>query len=221
MKKLYFRILILLCPFFMNSQVRIGSISIAPITGTNDIELRVYSYCSQVHHLNNYELTGSTPEHLVNLCYVDTGLLMPTEFTSNITLPNINTTGSQTITVNAYYGFYLGPDQSCTNYIIGPATLTFEAPLTESRMFQLNNNAFELKKVSLYPNPNNGTFSIDLPENADSVALSISDLSGKEVYSMVNYSSGDTIQLKDLSKGLYFVKVMYDQTTETFKFLVQ
>ncbi|MES2411736.1 MAG: T9SS type A sorting domain-containing protein [Bacteroidota bacterium] len=221
MKKLYFRILMLLCPFFMNSQVGIGSISIAPITGTNDIELRVYSYCSQVHYFNNYELTGTTPEHLVNLCYEDTGLLMPTDFTSSITLPNINTTGSQTITVNAYYGFYLSPDQSCSNYIIGPATLTFDAPLTESRMFQLNNNVFELKKVSLYPNPNNGTFSIDLPENADSVALSISDLSGKEVYSMSSYSSDYDIQVNDLSKGLYFVKIMYNQTTETLKFLVR
>lgn len=222
MKKLYFRILLLLCPFFINGQVSIWSpISIVPITGTNDIELRIRSYCSQVHNLNNSEFTGSTPNYNVTLCYIDSGLLMPTDFTSSIILPGINTTGSQTITVNANYGFYLGPDQSCTNYIMGPISLTFDAPLTESRMFQLDNNAFEIRKVSLYPNPNNGSFSIDLPQNTDNVELSISDLSGKKVFSSLNYSSGDTIQLKDLSKGIYIARVVYHHTTEILKFVVK
>ena len=221
MRKIYFIILIVLCPIFMNSQVGIGSISIAPVTGTDDIELRVYSYCSQVHHLNSYELTGTTPEHLVNLCYEDTGLLMPTDFTSSVTLPNINTTGSQTITVNAYYGFYLGPDQSCTNYIIGPATLTFDAPLTESRMFQLDNNAFEIKKVSLYPNPNSGNFTLELPADVEEVQITVTDLSGKKIFNTEHYFSGDAIDLKGLSRGLYFVKVMHYQITETIKFLVK
>ena len=105
MKKLLFRMLLLLFPFYINSQVVIGSITISPITGTNDIDLSIYSYCSQVHRLNNYEITNNTAETIVNLCYEDTGLLMPTNFTSHITLSNINTTGILTVTVTAYYNY--------------------------------------------------------------------------------------------------------------------
>jgi len=222
MKKLLFRMLLLLFPFFINSQVGIGSITISPIAATNDIDLSIYSFCSQVHHLNNYEITNNTAETIVNLCYVDTGLLMPTNFTSYITLANINTTGIQTVTVNAYYNYYLGPTQPCNaNLISGtPTSLTFEAPLTQPRMFTLANNTFELKKVSLYPNPNKGTFSIDLPLKMNNVSLRIYDATGKKIYEIVNYSSGTPIQKNDMAKGLYFANVSTDQTSEILKFVV-
>lgn len=222
MNKLVFRILLLLFPFFINGQVGIGSITISPIAGTNDIDLSIYSYCSQVHHLNNYEITNNTAETIVNLCYVDTGLLMPTNFTSHITLSNINTTGVQTVTVNAYYNYTLGPTQPCNaNLISGtPTSLTFDAPLTQPRIFTLANNTFELKKISLYPNPNKGTFSIDLPVTMNNVSLHIIDLSGKKIFDVTNYSSGTLISINDIAKGLYLVNVNTDQTSEILKFVV-
>ena len=222
MKKLLFRMLLLLFPFYINSQVVIGSITISPITGTNDIDLSIYSFCSQVHRLNNYEITNNTAETIVNLCYEDTGLLMPTNFTSHITLSNINTTGILTITVTAYYNYYLGPTQPCNaNLISGtPTSLTFEAPLTQSRIFTLANNTFELNKVSLYPNPNKGIFSIDLPVKMNNASLHIYDVSGKKIFDVANYSSGTPIQINDISKGLYFINISTDQTSEILKFVV-
>ena len=222
MKKLLFRLLLLLFPFYINSQVVIGSITISPITGTNDIDLSIYSYCSQVHRLNNYEITNNTAETIVNLCYEDTGLLMPTNFTSHITLTNINTTGIQTVTVTAYYNYYLGLTQPCNaNLISGtPTSLTFEAPLTQSRIFTLANDTFEQKKVILYPNPNKGTFSIDLPVKMNNASLHIYDVSGKKIFDVANYSSGTPIQINDISKGLYFINVSTDQTSEILKFVV-
>ena len=222
MKKLLFRILLLLFPFFMNSQVGIGSITISPIAGTNDVDLSIYSFCSQVHRLNNYDITNNTAETIISLCYVDTGLLMPTNFTSHITLSNINTTGIQTITVNAYYNYYLGPTQPCNANIISgtPTSLTFEAPLIQSRIFTLANNTFEQKKVSLYPNPNKGTFSIDLPFKMNNASLRIYDVTGKKILDVATYSSGTPIQINDISKGLYFINVSTDQTSELLKFVV-
>jgi hypothetical protein len=222
MKKLLFRLLLLLFPFFMNSQVGIGSITITPIAGTNDINLSIYSFCSQVHQLNNYEITNNTAETIINLCYVDTGLLMPTNFTSHITLSNINTTGIQTVTVTAYYNYYLGPTQPCNaNLISGtPTSLSFQAPLTQSRIFTLANNTFELNKVSLYPNPNKGIFSIDLPVKMNNALLHIYDVSGKKIFDVANYSSGTPIQINDISKGLYFLNVSTNQNSEILKFVV-
>ena len=222
MKKLLFRMLLLLFPFFMNSQVGIGSITISPIAGTNDIDLSIYSFSSQVHHLNNYEITNNTAETIINLCYVDTGLLMQTNFTSHITLSNINTTGIQTVTVTAYYNYYLGPTQPCNaNLISGtPTSLTFQAPLTQPRIFTLANDTFEQKKVSLYPNPNKGTFSIDLPVKMNNVSLFIYDVTGKKIFEVVNYSSGTPILINDISKGLYFINVSTEQTSEILKFVV-
>jgi hypothetical protein len=222
MNKLLFRILLLLFPFYINSQVFIGSITISPITGTNDIDLSIYSYCSQVHRLNNFEITNNTAETIVNLCYVDTGLLMPTNFTSHITLSNINTAGIQTLTVTAYYNYYLGPTQPCNANIISgtPTSLTFEAPLTQPRIFTLGNNTFEQEKVSLYPNPNKGTFSIDLPLKMNNVSLLIYDVTGKKIFGVVNYSSGTPIQINDISKGMYFIKVSTNKASEIIKFAV-
>lgn len=222
MKRLLFSMLLLIFPLYINSQVGIGSITISPIEGTSDIDFSIYSFCSQVHHLNNYEITNNTAETIVNLCYVDTGLLMPTDFTSHITLSNINTTGIQTVTVNAYYNYYLSPTQPCNaNLISGtPASLTFEAPLTQPRMFTLAKNTFEQQKVSLYPNPNNGTFSINLPVKINNVSLHIYDSTGKKIYEFVNYYSGTPIQINDISQGLYFINVSTDLTSEILKFVV-
>jgi hypothetical protein len=220
MKKNIFRILTLLVPFIINGQVNVGFIEATPITGTNNLNIRINSYCGNVHYLDNYEYSNNSNDFNVNVCYLNTPLLMPTNINSDLILLNANNSGFQNITINTYYKFGFEPINTCSN-LINIYNLSFEGPLTQSRIFTLNNTIFETKKVSLYPNPNTGTFSVDLPTNVSKAMLSIYDMAGKKILEVNEYSSGENIQLHHLAKGLYLVKVDSDETSETLKFVVK
>lgn len=224
MKIIIFRILILLVPFLINGQGifsnELVSATLSPVIGTNDLELNVRSQCTEIHQFNSFNYNFQA--NIVNLCYRNSGLLMTSTINSIIILPNANLSGSQSLIINSYYFFGL-PEGNCNSNLVfdQPITLTFEGPLTQSRIFTLNNAIFETKKVSLYPNPNTGTFSIDLPINVSKAMLSIYDMAGKKILEVNKYSSGENIQLQHLAKGLYLVKVDSDETSETLKFLVK
>ena len=73
-------------------------------------------------------------------------------------------------------------------------------------------NEISATSVNVYPNPSNGTFTISLPEGAETV-LSVMDLTGKSVY-QDNVSGTTTINLNDMYKGIYLLNI-YDATTNT------
>ena len=175
-----------------------------------------------VHNLESHDyINNNTPNHVISLCYVDTGLLLQTNITSNFVLSNANTTGIQKFTINSYYHFGNNDIGCLANTIFdSPISLSFDTPLVQPRLFTLSNNEFETKKLNLYPNPNNSSFTIDLPTGVDQIQLSVFDLSGKEIFTNFSYSSGDLIQLKNLSKGLYLAKVVSNKTTEILKFII-
>jgi hypothetical protein len=54
----------------------------------------------------------------------------------------------------------------------------------------------------------------------NNASLHIYDVSGKKIFDVANYSSGTPIQINDISKGLYFINVSTDQTSEILKFVV-
>lgn len=220
MRKNTFIILLLFFPFLFNGQVFVASIEASPIIGTNDLNIKINSYCSNVHSLDNYEYTNNASDYNVNVCFFNTVLLMPTNITNNIVLLNANNSGTQNITINTYYKHSIEPVITCSN-LINVYYLSFEGPLTEARIFTLSNDSFDTKKVRLYPNPNAGTFSIDLPVKMNNVSLHIYDVSGKKIFEVANYYSGTPIQINDIAKGLYFAKVSTDQTSEILKFVVQ
>lgn len=225
MKKLAIVLFILFNSIVINGQIGgcsngITSVVFTPISGTNDLNLSIDSRCCEVHHLSSSTHTNNAPDQIVTLCYLDTGLLMPTNITTDIILYNVNIAGDQNFIINSYLSF--GPSQPCTSNpaFNSPITIPLTTPITQPRTFLSSENDFYIKKTSLFPNPNLGSFSIDLPTDANQVQLSISDLSGKEIYTNAAYTSGNMLQLKGLSKGLYFAKVVYNQTTETIKFIV-
>ena len=69
------------------------------------------------------------------------------------------------------------------------------------------NNILEM---NLFPNPNNGSFSITLNDNLSSFNLSIINILGQEVYTqqVKNYSINSKQNIKvDLVKGTYIVNL--------------
>ncbi len=228
MKNLTFVVALLFSSYFMFGQFggcgnRINSVIFSPIVGTNDITVSINSSCCDVHSLDNhsYNNTTTSTNHNITLCYRDSGLLMQTTITENILLPNANLSGTQNVSLNAYFYFGIPGEQCSTSNIFNaPITLSFIGPLTEPRVFTLANNEFETRKFSLFPNPNKGDFSIDLPTNFGEVQVRIFDVLGKEVYSNRSYSSGNTIQIPNRTNGFYFAKIISEQSNETIKFVI-
>ena len=73
--------------------------------------------------------------------------------------------------------------------------------------------------VNLYPNPNNGTFTINNIENGTSIKVISS--TGQLVYnSTVEYSNTKELEL-NVPTGIYFVQLSNETTTKTIKFIKQ
>ncbi|WP_255594264.1 T9SS type A sorting domain-containing protein [Pontibacter sp. HSC-14F20] len=71
------------------------------------------------------------------------------------------------------------------------------------------------KEVAIYPNPNNGVFTISFAQlNAQQVELRILNVIGNEVHQEVisrpDIHATKTVDLTRLAKGLYYVKIEAD-----------
>ena len=73
--------------------------------------------------------------------------------------------------------------------------------------------------VAIYPNPNNGSFNINLPE--EDCNLAIYNSVGQLVYRQENASGLTTLHLEGLDNGMYFVTVQSASGTSTQKFVKQ
>jgi len=80
----------------------------------------------------------------------------------------------------------------------------FEEETTEEQSFET-----EPGEITIYPNPNNGLFTINLNEiQVENSNIEITDINGKVIYSENNNTEKTkTIDLSHLAPGMYFVKV--------------
>ena len=71
--------------------------------------------------------------------------------------------------------------------------------------------------LTLYPNPNKGQFSINLPEEACEIL--VFNAMGQQVYQQSNAKGLTTLNLEGLNSGMYFVTVKSDSGVSTLKFV--
>ena len=72
--------------------------------------------------------------------------------------------------------------------------------------------------ISIYPNPAQSHFSIDLPTNVRSCNLRIYDIAGREVMPTRKYASGE-VDVSALAAGMYFVEVQFGKQRQNLKLL--
>ena len=72
--------------------------------------------------------------------------------------------------------------------------------------------------VFIYPNPVSNILNFDLKNNISVSAISINDISGKQVFKSVN-SINNSIDVSSLSSGVYFVTFKSDKNSVTKKFI--
>lgn len=78
------------------------------------------------------------------------------------------------------------------------------------------------EEVTLYPNPNNGLFTLNLGSNfSDATTIAIHDLSGKQVYQTVTGNQSVQINARDLASGMYMVKIQGESGVAVKRFIVE
>jgi Flp pilus assembly pilin Flp len=80
----------------------------------------------------------------------------------------------------------------------------------------LSTNSFTLSKFKIYPNPTNTQFSIQLKEEIQLEKVSIYNQLGQ----LVSSSTEITINVNNLSEGIYFVEITTDKGTSTKKLII-
>ena len=70
--------------------------------------------------------------------------------------------------------------------------------------------------IKIYPNPNNGLFTIDLLEDRQ---VEIVNVLGEKIREQLLVKGKNQINLEDKANGIYFVKIKYDYGQETIKII--
>lgn len=71
--------------------------------------------------------------------------------------------------------------------------------------------------IVLYPNPNKGQFSLNLPE--EDCEIMVFNSLGQQVYQQSNAKGMTTLNLEGLNSGMYFVTVKSEKVVSTLKFV--
>ncbi|MTI30319.1 endonuclease/exonuclease/phosphatase family protein [Xanthovirga aplysinae] len=80
--------------------------------------------------------------------------------------------------------------------------------------------------IGLYPNPNTGSFSVKIGRSGEKITkLEIGNLKGKVVYQKLSFSNiediiNEEINLPELAKGVYYLKVVFEVQLKTICFVV-
>lgn len=187
------------------------------------------------------DLNGNTAESdffTVEQAHIDAGII-GVAFPQPISLPAgayyavvrpMNTTGStpirvfddQTVPQPNYASMVNIPDPTATTYTNGNA---FAIRLKMGDQTSVN-EIEGLTSVSVYPNPATSSTNVAIELNAEAlVAISVTDLSGKVVYSSdlgsVNGLQNVEINTDAISNGAYMVNITVNGSTSTQKLIVR
>lgn len=104
-------------------------------------------------------------------------------------------------------------------YTIVPWTITVVSCL------QPNDNAtavpFPESRTSIFPNPSDGLFTIDLGDETTGALIEVTDALGRHVKTLEQQGSHTELDLSGFSKGLYTVTITANSRTEVKKIVLQ
>ena len=96
-----------------------------------------------------------------------------------------------------------------------------------SQVIQLTlaNDSFAFQNLSVYPNPNDGTFSVQFNSSTnDKIAIGVYDMRGREIFNKSYNNNGlfnETLQLNDVQSGVYLVNILDGDRKITKKIVVE
>jgi hypothetical protein len=124
------------------------------------------------------------------------------------------------------YDFFLFEiSNTTTTTTVGANTITTSASVVAyAKNVLLGVNDIESNPIhlSVFPNPNNGKFTIaTVDEDLKGAAITVTDLMGKAIYEGSLTEMTQTLQLPDAAKGLYLVHLQSDKGTTTRKITIE
>ncbi|AXG73575.1 T9SS C-terminal target domain-containing protein [Flavobacterium arcticum] len=131
----------------------------------------------------------------------------PNDGSEAITVPNVNATTCR-IMIEAAGNIYYA---------------------VNSNQFQISatngTDDFGLQSFKLYPNPNNGSFSVAFnSDNTNDVSIAVHDIRGREIYSNDYENTGvftANVNLQELQSGIYLVTVINGARKEMKKIIIE
>ncbi len=94
-----------------------------------------------------------------------------------------------------------------------------------SQTVTLDSESFGLDNFSLYPNPNNGSFTIQFNSNSgNEIKVNVHDIRGREIFNKSFDNNGlfnENLQLSNVQSGIYLVTVQDGARKEVKKIVVQ
>jgi len=163
-----------------------------------------------------------------SICQGDTIMLSATDgFVSYTWSGSGGTIGNlQTIEVSTggYYSVLVADSIGC-NATAQTVQITL-LDSTQSPCTTINVSEFEIGSVMVYPNPNNGLFTIEIDDTKQKVlSIEILDPLGKQVYqkqfNKVNNRIIENIDLSQLSQGIYMMNINTEEETLTKRITIQ
>ena len=89
----------------------------------------------------------------------------------------------------------------------------------------LNSESFGLENFSIYPNPNNGNFTIQFNSNSgNEIKVNVHDIRGREIFNKSYDNNGffnENLQLDNVQSGVYLVTVEDGSRKEVKKIVIQ
>ena len=144
----------------------------------------------------SYVLTGTDSIGCSGTDTVTITVLENASSTINQTAIDSYTLNGQTYTLSGTYTQVIPAANGCDSVI----TLNLELDFTG-----IENNSQTTFK--LYPNPNNGHFTILLPENNGSAKLEVLDLKGRIIFESILDQQSNELHLESLSSGTYWLRI--------------
>ena len=84
----------------------------------------------------------------------------------------------------------------------------------------LNTVSAKINGLSVYPNPSNGEFTVELNNNL-SKTIQIMDVTGRVVLTTTSLNDTVNVNINNLTNGIYFVKIVSNNVTEVIKVVKQ
>jgi hypothetical protein len=129
--------------------------------------------------------------------------------------------------------YYYGPSQatafSYSNVMNVPIVMAASdkvcktvKPVTCPLWIGISEQTNPVSQMLIYPNPNNGTFTVELPENSQETTIVIFDMLGKEIMKQkISAHTQKTVIALNESKGFYFVQFATQGKTISKKLIVE
>jgi hypothetical protein len=169
---------------------------------------KIYSYSKALITLtgvNTHFLTDADTLVLIN------PLTLETIYPLSMQIINDTTISAELIMGRGYFDIVVTGKQ---NYVLYHK-LEGTSPVTVNALPKAE------EALTIFPNPSDGFFTLQVSKVFEQSTVLVFDIYGKEILNLKNIESSTKIDLSEYANGLYFIKVIKDNTYKTAKIIKQ